>query len=179
MSFTVLLLAGGQSQRMGQDKSQMYGGIPRLKDVVLRCGAHRVIVLCGAGERADFFEGETWADPSHCNGIHQVVEWALNRIDDDVLLVPCDAFLFDEKACTALLEQAQLGGVPVDANGRRQPLFSYIPHSFGLPLRIDSMRSMTEFLPTIDTKNIGQCFTNFNRSEELDEHQDELSRIPW
>lgn len=79
----------------------------------------------------------------------------------------------------AFLERAQLGGVPVDANGRRQPLFSYIPQSFALPVRMDSMRSMTESLPTIDTKDIGQCFTNFNRYEELEEHRDELSRISW
>jgi molybdopterin-guanine dinucleotide biosynthesis protein A len=179
MSFTGLLLAGGESLRMGQDKSLMYGGVARLKEVLLRCGAHRVIVLCGEEARVDFFKGETWADPPHCNGVHQVVEWALSQIEGDVMLVPCDAFLFEEKACRAFLEIAQQGGVPADLNGRRQPLFSYIPKSFEIPSNVESMRNMTESLPTVSTQGFGQCFTNFNRSEEIEEHQHELSQISW
>ena len=46
MSFTVLLLAGGKSLRMGEDKSLMFGGVSRKKDVLFRVGARRVIVLC-------------------------------------------------------------------------------------------------------------------------------------
>ena len=162
---------------MGQDKALMFGGIARKKDVLFRLGASRVIVLCGAASRAEIFDGEVWPDPPHCNGIHEVVGWAIGKLDDDVLLVPCDAFLLEENACGAYINLARGGGVPVDENGRRQPLFSYIPRTFYVPEAADSMREMLEGLPTINTQEYGPCFTNFNRFDQLEKYQDELSRL--
>lgn len=177
MSFIGLLLAGGKSLRMGQDKSLMFGGVARKKELLFRIGACRVIVLCGEVARINMFEGEVWPDPEHCNGIHEVVEWAIGELDDDVLLVPCDAFLLEEKACGAFVELAKNGGVPVDGDGRRQPLFSYIPRTFDVPKTAGSMREIVKSLPTINTQKYGLIFTNFNRSEQLKEYRDELSRL--
>lgn len=60
---TILILAGGKSIRMGQDKAMMNGGVSRLWNMYSSLGAERIITLCGEESRIDLFEGEVWSDP--------------------------------------------------------------------------------------------------------------------
>ena len=44
---TVVILAGGKSSRMGQDKATMFGGVERIYQECIYAGIPRIITLCG------------------------------------------------------------------------------------------------------------------------------------
>ena len=77
---TALIFAGGKSARMGEDKSQMYGGVSRLIRQCKLSSVSRIITLCGGKSRIEMFEGEVWADPEFCNSLIEIVAWALNKL---------------------------------------------------------------------------------------------------
>ena len=52
---TVVILAGGKSQRMGQDKALMLGGVERIRNLVIQIGECRVITLCGDKKKTIVF----------------------------------------------------------------------------------------------------------------------------
>ena len=62
---TVVILAGGKSERMGQDKETLIlGGVERIQKLVNQIGEYRIITLCGDKERETLFSGEVWPDQS-------------------------------------------------------------------------------------------------------------------
>ena len=59
---TVLILAGGKSTRMGEDKSNMFGGVKRIYDECMKANVTRIVTLCGSNDRMHLFHGEVWPD---------------------------------------------------------------------------------------------------------------------
>ena len=62
---TALILAGGKSTRMGQDKALMAGGVERLMAAAQSSGVDQIITLCGSIERVALFKGKVWPIPRH------------------------------------------------------------------------------------------------------------------
>lgn len=166
MSIAVVL-AGGKSARMGHDKATMYGGVERLQQCLEEAGFQRVIVLCGSAERKKAFAGEVMADPPNIDGLHRLIPWVRNKLQADILLVPCDAFLLTKEAVQRLLEQAEHGGVPLDGDGIRQPLFAYLPQATRLDESANSVTGLMKAVPSVELNEYAACFTNFNTQNDL------------
>ncbi|MDP6199286.1 MAG: NTP transferase domain-containing protein [Candidatus Poseidonia sp.] len=167
MSLTALILAGGQSRRMGEDKAMMHGGVGRLQSLVKDVGIERCIVLCGHASRKHLFQGEVLQDPLGLEGLHRLLPWARKSVETAVLLLPCDAFLLDEEALHAFLSHAQTGGVALDEEGRRQPLFALIPEHIELTESPNSVHEWLLPLPSIELSPHGRAFSNFNTRDDL------------
>ena len=162
---TVLILAGGKSTRMKQDKSTMFGGVKRIRDECIKANITRIITLCGSNDRMQLFHGEVWPDPDNCHGIFPVIKWAINELDDDVLLIPCDAFNISEIGITELISQENC--VPADEFGNRQPLFARISNQTELVSTAASLTDLFERFPTHENKVISAEFNNFNLPADL------------
>ena len=166
-----IILAGGTSQRMKEDKATMFGGVKRLQQCLSEAGIERCVVLCGDEERANMFEGEVMSDPPGVEGLHRIISWLLDTIDDGIFLVPCDAFLLTKEAVQALLEASPNGGVPLDEARRRQPLFAHLPNGITVDKEGQNVREMMQGLDSIDVHPYGSAFTNFNRPADLQHPQ--------
>ena len=162
---SVLILAGGKITRMKQDKSTMFGGVKRIRDECIKANITRIITLCGSNDRMQLFHGEVWPDPDNCHGIFPVIKWAINQLDDDVLLIPCDAFNISEIGITELISQENC--VPADEFGNRQPLFARISNQTELVSTAASLTDLFERFPTHENKVISAEFNNFNLPADL------------
>ena len=171
MSLTALILAGGQSLRMGEDKAMMHGGVVRLQSLVKRVGIERCVVMCGHASRKHLFQGEVLQDPLDLEGLHRLLPWARQSVGGAILLLPCDAFLLDEDALQTFLSRTQNGGVALDEEDRRQQLFARIPEHIELPEAPNSVQEWLLPLPSIEMSPYGKSFSNFNT-------RDDLQRLP-
>ena len=162
---TILIFAGGKSTRMGEDKSNMFGGVNRIRAECTKANITRIITLCGSNDRMHLFHGEVWPDPENCQGIFPVIEWAIKQLDDDVLLIPCDAFNISEIGITKLISQENC--VPADEFGNRQPLFARISNQTELVSTAASLTGLFERFPTYENKVISSEFNNFNLPSDL------------
>ena len=161
------ILAGGISRRMGRDKAMLYGGVDRLRACMESAGVTPTVVMCGTQARKQLFDGEVLVDPPGVSGLHELIPWMLKRFEDDLVLMPCDAYLMSEEALSHFLVLAQGGGVPMDMNGRRQPLFACIAKETVLPANSTSVRKLVEGLPSVDVAPYEEAFTNFNEPSDL------------
>ena len=162
-----IVLAGGASLRMEEDKATMFGGVKRLKQCLQKAGLERIVVACGNEERKGLFEGEVVADPLGVEGLHRIILWLREAFDEDILLVPCDAFLLTPDAVKALLIESPNGGVPLDEEQRRQPLFAHLPRGVKINEHGENVRGMLQGLPSIDVHPHNAAFTNFNQPADL------------
>lgn len=162
---TALILAGGKSTRMGQDKALMAGGVERLMAVAYSSEVERIITLCGSHERVALFKGEVWPDPDACTSLMDVIYWALDAIEGSVQLIPCDAFHLESTGLTALI--ASNGGVPLDSNGERQPLLANCPVGWSPPPKVKNIQSMFADLPSLDLGEMTDEMKNFNSPETI------------
>ena len=162
---TALIFAGGKSSRMGRDKAAMYGGVARLIDECSKAGINKIITLCGAEERKSAFSGEVWSDPENCTGLIEVLQWALSRIDDEVLLIPCDAFGLTAGGITAIKNMPNC--VPIDEDGMRQPLHAKITNRDVLNWQADSINQVFAEFPPFQNEEFISEFNNFNSPEDL------------
>lgn len=166
---TALILAGGKSSRMGQDKAVMLGGVERIQRECRMANISRVITLCGSEIRRDRFPGEVWVDPTECNGLIDVISWALEQINDDVLMIPCDAFNLTSKGICALIKLDNC--IPTDKDGIRQPLHARISNKSQINWQATSVNELFVNFPDYQNIALAQEFTNFNSPEDLRNHR--------
>lgn len=162
---TVLIFAGGSSSRMGQDKSTMYGGVNRIRQECIKANITRIITLCGSEVRRPNFEGEVWPDPEECNSLKDLILWSISQIDDDVLLMPCDAFNLTVKGIAELSKQQNC--LPLDEQGNRQPLLAKISDASMLKTDAVSLNELFAKFPTYSNQDLASQFNNFNQNSDL------------
>jgi molybdopterin-guanine dinucleotide biosynthesis protein A len=154
---TGIILAGGASQRMGEDKAFLRGGVARLADELRKAGCSRVIVMCGAKERVGLFDEECVID-SH-DDLASSIKTVLEGLDGEVQLVPCDAVLADFSFL------ASISGVPIDQNGERQHLMARVP----LPLPNIDSKKISDLFDHLPSCEGGVKASNINTLDELKE----------
>ena len=162
---TILIFAGGKSTRMEEDKSTMFGGVDRIHAECVNADVTRIITLCGSSDRLGDFTGEVWADPIDCQGVLDVVRWAVSQLNDDVLLIPCDAFNISKKGIRGLISQDNC--VPIDEFGNRQLLFARISNPTEIEWDAASLTRLFAKFPDYENRAISREFNNFNRTSDL------------
>ena len=90
---TGIILAGGLSSRMGQDKSLINSNVSRLANELRSAGCSRIIVMCGTAERMDLFEEECVIDSKET--LAESLYDFISQLTGKIQLAPCDAYLAD------------------------------------------------------------------------------------
>jgi len=171
----LVVLAGGQSRRMGQDKARMAGGIRRILSEAKAAGLAPRIVLAGPKPRGDELVREGWTkdadvvmdDPAHATCLHDVLVHAFNGDLPSVVLTPCDAVSIDREGFAELAAMPE--GVPLDPSGRRQVLFSRLPE--GWVAAPDAERRVEALFDDLEDQPFGSVanhLTTVNTPDELD-----------
>ncbi len=166
---TALIFAGGKSTRMGEDKSQMFGGVNRIIQQCKLSPVTRIITLCGDKSRMKMFDGEVWPDPEFCNSLFELVAWSIKQIDDDVILIPCDAFNLQSTGIDALIQQGNC--VPVDQQQQRQPLMTRITNRSLINWNGETINQLFSDFPNFQNSDLESQFANFNQNSDLSSHQ--------
>ena len=166
---TALIFAGGKSTRMGEDKSQMFGGVARIIKQCKITSITRIITLCGDKNRMKIFDGEVWPDPEFCNSLVELIAWSIKQIDDDVILIPCDAFNLQSSGIDALIQQDNC--VPVDSQQQRQPLMTRITNKALINWQAKSINQLFGEFSNYQNDEFASQFTNFNQNSDLSSHQ--------
>lgn len=166
---TALIFAGGKSSRMGEDKSQMFGGVSRLIKQCKLSSVARIITLCGSKNRMEMFDGEVWPDPEFCSSLVELVAWSISQIDDDVILIPCDAFNLQSTGIDALIQQGNC--VPVDHQQQRQPLIARITDKSLINWNGETINQLFSGFYNYQNNDLASQFANFNQNSDLSNHQ--------
>ena len=162
---TFVILAGGQSSRMGQDKSLMERGTNRIYHLCNKIIDSRIITLCGDESRIDLFEGEVWPDPSNLSGALEIIKWCLNNIEGKIQLIPCDAFNLEKEGINWLHNYEN--ATPVDGFGNRQPLLSLISNKQLLNFSSRNIRDLFAGIPSVVNEEFSKQFNNFNTKDDV------------
>lgn len=177
---TGVVLAGGGSTRMGRDKATVeLDGRPLVLHVATQLGAWagRVIVAAGEPGRLADLGLEVVADARPGEGPLMGIAAALAAAETDlVLFVACDVPDLPPALVAALLAAAAgaEGAVPVDAEGRPEPLFAVYRRRL-LPLVRDLLaageRRARALLDRADVARVplppGVRLTNLNTPADL------------
>jgi len=164
MSLLCLILAGGKSTRMNQDKSVMFDSVNKLSQI-LTARECRVIVACGSEERTSLFNAECWIDPVGMESLAQVIHSFTQEYDEEIQLFPCDMFRLDEDALDVIL--AQQPGIPIDSNGREQFTLARIPEGYNVQ-EVMSLRELFLGLNRNAMNELGNKLENFNHQDQID-----------
>tara|TARA_Y100001958_G_C21220731_1_gene546089 strand:- start:1005 stop:1541 length:537 start_codon:yes stop_codon:yes gene_type:complete len=161
---TLIILAGGKSARMGEDKALMFDNTSRIQKIAENLGVKDCIILCGNKNRKELFQGNVWADPISVDGILDTIIWISKQIKGRIQLIPCDCFQIQQNGIEYLLRMN--GSLPVDENGLKQPLLAnFYPENISL-----EGETLNEIFSDLSVDNgFGEPsqFNNFNTQEEL------------
>ena len=160
---TIVILAGGKSERMGSDKALLFNSVKRIQKLSEEIGI-RCIVMCGSRDRKSLFEGEIWEDPEHSTSISDLIKWLREEISGRIQLLPCDCYLLERSGLEFLLQMKN--GVPVDGKGSRQPLMA----NFDTNSELVDSRTLNQLFSNLDSYEnvrLAKQFSNFNTQEEL------------
>ncbi|MAI09826.1 MAG: hypothetical protein CMA08_04510 [Euryarchaeota archaeon] len=170
----LVLLAGGQSRRMGRDKARMFGGLQRILSEAKAAGLTPRIVLAGLPPRKSEFEHEGCVedadhvldDPDGATCLHDVLVHVLDGTLPAMVLTPCDAVHVDRRVFSRLA--AMDAGVPLDDEGRRQVLFSHLPEGWkAAPSPTQHVEALFEALEDREVPSIAGDLQSANTPEEL------------
>ena len=156
---TGIILAGGKSTRMGEDKSLIHSNVERLADEMRAAGCKRILVMCGDLNRVDLFQEECVVD-SKDNLAESLFE-VIQSLSGIVQLAPCDAYLADTELFS------KIDGVPIDDVGERQPLLA----KFDTSAKLKSSKKISEMFENIPSCEGGIKARNINTPSELKEIQ--------
>lgn len=122
MSFVGVVLAGGQSRRMGSDKALLTingeGMLSRAVDCLQRAGAKQVIV--SRNEPGDGFLSDIYPHKGPLSGIHSA---AVNMATQNLLLVPVDLPNLSHKEIQRLSQFGQTQHCSCYFSGHNLPLY--------------------------------------------------------
>lgn len=159
-----LILAGGESIRMGRDKALLYDFVNQLSQELVSRG-NRVIVACGSRNRSTLFNSECWFDPVDSNSLADVIRAFVQEHEEEIQLFPCDMYKLDDEAIDAIL--AQSPGVPVDHEGRDQFTLARIPKGCMFPSS-PSLKGLFSGLERNQMDFLDQRLENFNLPIQID-----------
>jgi molybdopterin-guanine dinucleotide biosynthesis protein A len=161
---TGIILAGGHSSRMGEDKSLINSNVARLSKEMRKSGCTRIIVMCGTEERSSLFEEECIPDSSET--LAESLLNLLSGLKGRVQLAPCDAYLADAEFFSAI------EGVPTDDSGERQPLLA----NFDAEIELEHSIRISEVFRNLPSCKGGLQARNTNTPTQLKEIQSFLPR---
>lgn len=164
MSLICLILAGGQSTRMGEDKALLFDSVNKLA-AMLKSHGYGVIVACGAEDRASLFHSECWLDPDDSTSLGEVVRAFVQEHDEEIQLFPCDMYNLDDEAIEAIL--AQPPGVPIDMDGQDQFTLTRIPQGCNLPAS-KSLKHLFSGFNRNPMEFLGERLKNFNSPNQIE-----------
>ena len=152
---TGIILAGGKSSRMGVDKAFLHGGVSRLSKELRKSGCGRIIVMCGSSDREELFTEECAIDQGESLG--ESLQILLSALEGEIQLASCDSIHADADFFSTLK------GVPLDQNGKRQPLLA----RFVLPLPYTDSNKISDIFETIPSCEGGIKASNANYPRDL------------
>jgi molybdopterin-guanine dinucleotide biosynthesis protein A len=134
VAVTPVVLVGGASRRMGEDKSTLdVGGTPAAVRVAAvlagACGVDVAEVVClgGPADRAASLGLRHVPDDDPGAGPLAALDTVLRRLDADCLVAACDLLGIDHGTAAAVLRAGSAGcdvAVARGPDGRRQPLLA-------------------------------------------------------
>ena len=161
---TLIILAGGKSARMGEDKALMFDNTSRIQKIAENLGVKDCIILCGNKNRKELFQGNVWEDPISVDGILDTIIWISKQIKGRIQLIPCDCFQIQQNGIEYLLRMN--GSLPVDENGLKQPLLAnFYPEN--ISLEGETLNEIFSDLSVDNGFDEPSQFNNFNTQEEL------------
>ena len=164
MPLLCLILAGGESTRMGQDKALLFDSVNSLaKELVERnCN---VIVACGSQDRDSWFDSQCWFDPVEADSLGEIVYSFVEQFNEEIQLFPCDMYSLDSNAIDAIL--AQPPGVPVDVDLQEQPTLARIAKDSQIT-KSKSLRERFSKMKRNNLASLGKRIENFNFPNQID-----------
>ena len=164
MSCSCVILAGGTSFRMKEDKALLFDNVNQLNQRLTDLG-FTTVIACGNKNRVDLFDGNCIPDPSGSNSLPDVIRFFVNSTEGEIQFFPCDMYLLSTESIQSILNQSP--GIPVDHNGREQYTLART-HSGWIPSEQPTLRELFATFPRNDMGEHGIELMNFNHPDQLE-----------
>ena len=93
----------------------------------------------------------------------------ISKCENDLMLLPCDAYLLTESGVDLLLQRREQGGV-IWQHNRMQSVFATIPQRWSAPVNTTSLTEYLASMPRIHVHDHDSNFFHFNSTEEIELH---------